>query len=114
MKQVLLRVRRVYFEDIKSGRKKVEYRKDSEHWRNMLGLHPISQASLPREETTPRIVRDPYVEKDTAVFLCGKDVYRCAIISIAYMDTPTSFSEQGKKDVDTPKCFAIHLGDEIR
>ena len=89
MKAVSLRVRKRYFDDIVSGKKQVEYRKCSLYWLRRF------------------IVDDP---PEVAVFVCGKRVHRRKIVEVKLVRTPANFSEQGKKDVPTSDCFAIHLG----
>jgi len=87
MKSLVLRIRKRYFKFIISGDKKVEYRKHSQFWEKR-----IKDAAI-------------------AVFICGKQVHRRRIISIQLIDTPKRFSAQGQKDVNTPKCYAINLGE---
>jgi len=88
-KQVALRVRREYFDAIKSHEKNVEYRKFSPFWQQRLANATI------------------------AVFFCGKDVHRRRIIRVEHIPTPLNFSEQGRKDVPTASCFAIFLGESL-
>ena len=90
MTSAVFRIRKRYFDAIVAGEKRKEYRRDSEFWRKRL------KPSL-----------------DTAVFICGKRVHRRKILSVTRQVTPTWFSEQGKKDVDTPTCLAFHLGSVI-
>jgi len=87
--KVSLRVRKRYFDLIVAGVKVVEYRKDSFYWKRML------MDNRPTE----------------AVFLCGKKIHRRKILDVLYIKTPKGFSEQGKKDVPTKMCYAIHLGE---
>jgi hypothetical protein len=94
MKIVVFRVRLEYFLQIESGQKNVELRKDSLFWRRrLLGPRPPS----------------------IALFLCGRrKLYRC-IVEIRVDQDPEvtlgrPLSAQGKKDIPTPKCFAIFLG----
>ena len=51
--------------------------------------------------------------KDIAVFICGPRVHRREIEKVPYVRTPSNFSEQGKKDVSTPHCWAVYLGKEV-
>lgn len=88
-KNLVLRIRKQYFDAIVSGEKTTEFRKDSDFWKK----------------------RIPGAE--VAVFICGKRVHRRFIRSIARIETPDWFSDQGKEDVDTPKCLAIELGQEV-
>jgi len=89
MKKAVFRIRRPYFDAIVKGEKTVEYRKWSKFW-------------LKRLENV-----------DIAVFICGKQKHCRKIVHVKQIPTPSFFSEQGKKDVDTASCFAIHLGEVI-
>lgn len=86
VKYAVFRIRWEYFGDVKSGVKTIEYRKASDFWR-------------------PRLK-----DADVAVFLCGKQVHRRRILFVEEIPTPDWFSSQGRKEVDTPTCFAVHLG----
>lgn len=97
MKSIVLRVRKRYIDVIDMLKKNIEYRRDSEFWRKRLNKYVGIE--------NPGLI---------AVFLCGKQVVRRLIKIIRRIRTPSTFSEQGKKDVDTPMCFAIHLGDKIQ
>ena len=93
MTSLVFRIRQRYFDAIIKGEKRTEFRRASPFWRKRIegkgeGLN-------------------------TAVFICGKRIHRRQITLIQEVETPSFFSEQGKKDVDTPTCFAIHLGYEI-
>lgn len=90
MKSLVCRIRKVYFDAIERGEKTVEYRKFSPFW----------------QKRTENV--------DIAVFICGKRVHRRRILEVAHIRTPNWFSEQGKQDVNTPTCFAIYLGAEIK
>lgn len=92
MTSLVFRIRKRYFDAIVSGEKTTEFRQASQFWRKRI---------TGKGETL-----------DTAVFICGKQVHRRRITLIQEVETPTWFSEQGKKDVDTPTAFAIHLGVE--
>jgi len=93
MKSLVLRIRKRYFDAIVSGEKTVEFRRDSEFWRKRI----IGKADV-----------------EIATFICGKRVHRRKITSIHRIKTPSWFSEQGKKDVDTSLCFVINLGGEVK
>lgn len=92
MKSVVFRIRKQYFDAIVRGEKTVEYRRDSMFWLRRLAPNP---------------------KPDVAVFICGKRVHRRKIIKIDHPLTPSNFSEQGKKDVSTRFCWAIHLGESL-
>jgi len=101
MKSIVFRVRKRYYDLIVEGDKTVEYRKDSRFWRKRLHLNRA------------RARAHVYDYPEIAVFICGKRVHRRKITDIKRVRTPTTFSEQGKKDVPTLFCFAIHLGEEV-
>ena len=90
----VFRIRERYFDLIVIGEKKIEYRKDKPFW-------------------VKRIIKANQEGRGAqAVFICGKRKHVRWITFIERMKTP-AFSEQGKKDVDTPECFGFHLGDEV-
>ena len=98
VKITVFRVRLEYFDQILNGTKNVELRKDSEFWRRrLLGPRPPS----------------------IALFLCGpRKLYR-RIVEIRADQDPEAIlgrplSAQGKKDIPTPKCFTIFLGDSMQ
>jgi hypothetical protein len=93
MKNLVFRIRKQYFDAIVSGEKTTEFRRASPFWRKRI----VSKGEA----------------LDTAVFICGKQIHRRQITLIQEIETPSWFSEQGKKDVDTPTCYAIHLGKQI-
>jgi len=93
LKSAVFRVRKRYFGAIVRGEKKVEYRKDSRFWAR-------------------RLVSNP--QPTVAIFLCGRQVHRRQITSIEFIETPKGFSKQGRKDIPTTYCWAIHLGEEIK
>ena len=92
MKSIVFRIRKPYFDAIVSGEKTVEFRRHSPFWEKRIKGTGV----------------------EVAVFICGKRVHRRKITYVQLIDTPTWFSEQGKKDVDTPQCYAIYLGEEIK
>lgn len=100
MKNLVFRIRKRYFDAIVSGEKTTEFRPDSSFWRARIDGKSLEEGEL-----------------WVGVFICGKRVHRREITWIQKMDTldtPTWFSEQGKKDVSTPKCYAIYLGKEVK
>lgn len=100
MKSVSFRIRRQYFDDIVSGKKKVELRKLSSFWKNrLLRCHSDDRP-------------------DVAVFVCGKDVHRREITFIGIGSAEHFLgrkpSEQGIKDIgDAVSVIAIGLGKEM-
>lgn len=92
-RKLVSRVRKRYFDAIVSGDKQTEYRADTPFWRARIDGKGVEG-------------EDPWI----FVFLCGKRIHRREITLIQKINTPSWFSEQGKKDISTPKCYAIHLG----
>ena len=100
-RKVSLRIRRIYFDQIKDGTKNIEFRKYNHYW--YVRLFPC-----PKE----------------AVFICGKEIYRTAIKFVSIysekdinISLGRSISEQGRKDLDIANlksAYAIHLGEEIK
>lgn len=88
IRRLVFRIRKRYFDAIVSGDKEVEYRPDTPFWRSRIDGKAVN----------------------IAVFICGKRIHRRTVWKIEKVDTPTTFSEQGKKDVPTKKCYAIYLG----
>ena len=95
MRSLVFRIRKRYFDAIVSGEKTTEFRPGTQFWRS-------------------RIDGKGIVKDWVAVFICGKRVHRRLITLIQKVDTPSWFSDQGKKDVYTPKCYAVHLGAEYK
>lgn len=99
-KQVMLRIRRIYYDLIASGEKTVELRADIQKWRWLLGVDP----------------------PDIARFVCGHDTHLRRITRIFYGDPEEilgrAVSEQGRKDLRldgdrrAERCIAIELGEE--
>lgn len=97
-KQVMLRVRREYFDAIVSGEKKEELRVDSPKWAWLLGPNP----------------------PDVARFVCGRETHLRKIVSIHWGDAEEILgrppSRQGRKDLgldlieSTEKVIVIRLG----
>ena len=104
-KKFVFRIRHQYFSKIREGKKTIEYRRDSPFWRKRIGI--IS-------ESTAHFDISDYTNRPIAIFICGKRIHKREIVGISRIDTPITFSEQGKKDVDTPLCFAFHLGKEVK
>jgi len=103
MNSLVFRVRKKYFRRITRGQTTIEYRRDSAFWKKR----------IEKLEKVPN--RDAWMPENLlAVFICGKRIFRKRIIYIERIQTPDNFSEQGNKDVDTPTCFAIHLGSEVK
>jgi len=108
-KTLVFRIRKRYFDDIVAGKKKVEYRRNSPYWRARLfgGNTPLNHVRG----------RHLFFEKTGDFFegllLCGKRKHSLKIWAVEKLATPNYFSDQGKKDVDTPTCFGFHLGDVI-
>lgn len=109
-KKLVFRVRKRYFDDIVNGRKIIEYRNDSPFWeKRVFGFDP------PLADNVKAPIHTIFPNGNwIAVFICGKQIHRRQIMEIDRIKTPNSFSEQGKKDVNTPYCFAFHLGRELK
>lgn len=105
MKKLVFRIRRQYFDAIVDGTKTVEYRRYIDFWLVRLGL---------RAYGLPLFRRYPGKAEFEAVFICGKRSHYREILYVERIVTPDSFSEQGKRDVDTPTCLAFYLGDVIQ
>jgi hypothetical protein len=114
MKSVVFRIRKQYFDAIITGEKTVEYRKNTPFWQKRL----LGANAQEIEATGLTAIHFPFKEEPeesmVAVFICGKRVHRRKIVAIERMKTPEWFSKQGKQDVSTETCFAIHLGEEIK
>jgi len=114
MKSISLRIRKEYFDAIVRGEKTVEYRRNSPYWqKRLLGMSFEEYASVMSSASDIFHFKDKPSEPMVAVFICGKRVHRRKIVAIERLKTPDWFSEQGKNDVDTEMCFAIHLGREL-
>lgn len=134
MKCFVFRIRRRYLDQImnrpgepeydpQKPTKNVEYRADSPHWQKlvfgMTNQEYVDTMSTLQHPLDECLTHFPVTltEKDIkerwggaiGVFICGKTVYRHPIRQIDRMPTPTTFSNQGKKDVPTPTCFAFAL-----
>lgn len=111
MKCLVFRTRLRYFEAIVSGEKIVEFRRNSPFWQKRV----FGMTAKEFEDSGGKPIEFPFKEEPkelmVAVFICGKRVHRRIIEYIERRVTPIGFSEQGKKDVDTPLCLAFHLGD---
>jgi hypothetical protein len=105
---LVFRIRKKYFDDIVSGKKTIEFRKDSLFWQKR--IHTIVESCGVKLSETNIVFPEP--SPIIGVFICGKRIHRRTVEQIVRMSTP-SFSEQGKKDVNTPFCFAFHLGQPI-
>ena len=115
VKQIPIRIRRPYFKTIKSREKTVEYRKNSPYWQKRLcGMSAEEYASVMGFADATFPFKQKPSQPMIAVFICGKDVLRKEIVVIERLKSPDWFSDQGKQDVDTETCFALHLGREIR
>jgi hypothetical protein len=94
-KNISLRIRKIYFDQIVAGTKKVELRQHTEFWRK-------------------RLLEGP--KPEIAVFICGDQIHRRWIRSISEGNPEEilgrPLSEQGKADVGD-LCYAIWLGDVL-
>lgn len=70
VKNLLLRVKRIYFDKIAAKQKKIEYRDCTDYWvSRLVDDVEVSESGLEQDE---KII---YREFDKVIFLCGKDVY---------------------------------------
>ncbi len=121
--KIIFRIRRRYYDKIVVGEKTDEKRRNSAYW-----LKVIKQlnAFLTRTQGVKGWLDEqallPFGKTEVdgcgiqAVFICGKgNKHTREVTDIERIRTPTeSFSEQGKKDVDTPLCYVFHLGAEVK
>jgi hypothetical protein len=125
--KVSFRIRRVYFDQIVKGEKTEEFRRDNDYWTKVVRrlccphcqkfisrrdtLHPAINFSYPYAGST---CSGPHI----AVFLCGKDVYRCQMISVHHYATARDGlgrdpSDQGKKDIGEGPVWGFKLGRKV-
>jgi hypothetical protein len=118
MFNLVFRIRKRYFDQIVAGTKTVEYRRDIPFWQvrinniaHAIGVNNIEYAIV----NTATTFSIPLTKNDNvqAIFICGKRIHRRQASQIERIKTPEYFSEQGKKDVNTPTCLAFHLGKAI-
>lgn len=115
VKQIPCRIRKRYFNLIRNEEKPIEYRKNSSYWqKRLLGMSAEDYASVMGFADATFPFKEKPTQPLVLVFLCGKDIHRREVVLIERMKTPDWFSSQGKKDVDTETCFALHLGREIK
>lgn len=98
--KVAFRIRRIYFDQIKAGTKKVEVRRASPYWMKAM-------------------MRGSGSVREVAVFVYGPDVHRREITAWSLHDNAEEvlgreLSAQGKKDVGRGKVIAVHLGEVVR
>lgn len=78
VKKLLLRVKRVYFDAIKSGQKKTEFRDCTEYWANRL-IEDVQE----NEDGSETLIYNKFSE---IIFTCGKDVHRAKHLSTVLND----------------------------
>ena len=114
----MFRIRRRYFDQIVAGTKTVEYRRDTPFWQvrinncfSRLGMKDMEYVIANNELTfnVPLYVDDSV----QAIFICGKAKHVRQAMGIQRLATPSYFSDQGKKDVNTSTCLAFNLGNTI-
>jgi hypothetical protein len=106
--KIVFRIKQEFFNEIVKGNKQIEYRADTAHWRKRV---------LPGDEKTEVSVgfgaifnEDINDIKWIGIFLCGKQKHMREIKSMTYIETPSEV----KHIIKTPRCFAFHLGEEIK
>lgn len=121
-KSLVFRVRQIYFDAIVNEDKNIEYRKDSAYWqKRVFGMSASQYCGVMGIDESKTHFNLTITSKEIAerfglligVFICGKRLHRREVIKIQRIKTPDWFSEQGKRDVDTPTCLAFHLGKKI-
>jgi hypothetical protein len=117
-KKLVFRIRKSYFDAIIKGDKNIEYRRDIHYWQiRIANLFPdhFQQKFFDTEAIFRVYGKDGVHGKDEieGVFICGKRKHSRLVLIIERIHTPSFFSKQGKKDVDTKNCLAFHLGREV-
>jgi ASC-1-like (ASCH) protein len=92
-------IKKKYFEDIKSGKKKVEYKIISDHWKQR--IESIRLQSFIDFNEYPEI---------GICFICGQEVHRRTVVDIR---TVKSLYTKKIDEVYANSWYEIHLGDEI-
>ncbi|MDD4979576.1 MAG: hypothetical protein PHI29_13200 [Gallionella sp.] len=123
--KIIFRIRRCYYDKIVAGTKTDEKRRNSEYWQKvLLNLNKYIERTRGIKDwlnTSPLIPFAAEVGNDAAtfgiqaVFISGKGIKHVReITAIQRIKTPReTFSEQGKKDVDTALCLVFSLGDVV-
>lgn len=121
-KSLVFRIRKNYYDAIVKEEKTIEYRKDSAFWqKRVFGMTASQYCGVMGIDESKSHFNLTITSKEIAerfgsliaVFICGKRVHRRDITKIQRIKTPDWFSEQGKRDVDTPTCLAFHLGKAV-
>jgi hypothetical protein len=109
----VFRIRQRYFDAIVAGTKTVEYRKDTKFWQVRI-FHAVPCLGEVQVYDSRMLFSTPGDwNLAIAVFICGKRKHQRWIRKIKRMPTPPYFSEQGKKDVNTPTCLGFQLGEVL-
>jgi hypothetical protein len=106
--KLVFRIRKRYYDQIVVGTKTVEYRRDIAFWQVRIA-NIFSKEAIQGNFQLTAALSGCEIE---AVFICGKRKHVRVCLGIERIPTPDYFSEQGKKDVNTPTCLAFHLGEE--
>ncbi len=105
----VFRIRKRYFDQIVAGTKTVEYRRDVPFWQVRLA-NVFGEEAVEGNFQVACALSGVDAE---GVFICGKRKHVREVTGVERLLTPTYFSEQGKKDVNTPTCLGFHLGAQI-
>ncbi|MFA5365398.1 MAG: hypothetical protein WC325_09495 [Candidatus Bathyarchaeia archaeon] len=109
IRKFVFRIRKRYFDMIVAGTKKIEYRRDIPFWQTRL----VNVFSKEAVQGNFQLSCSLSGIEAQAVFICGKRKHVRELTGVERLKTPEYFSEQGKKDVDTPTCLAFHLGEVV-
>ncbi len=110
-KWLIFRLRKQYLDDIIAGKKDVEYRRDSVFWKGRVEY--VMETKIDHiDHSFIKIPKESFAKPVYAVLVSGPRIHRKEIVFIERIKAPSWFSDQGKKDVDTPLCWAFHLGKE--
>jgi hypothetical protein len=109
IRKFVFRIRKRYYDLIVAGTKKIEYRRDIPFWQTRIA-NIFSKEAIEGNFQLSCNLSGVEVQ---AVFICGKRKHVRELTGIERLKTPDYFSEQGKKDVNTPTCLGFHLGEVI-
>lgn len=102
--EAYLVMKSVYYNQIKSGVKKVEYRDFTDYWVDRLLTHPLKTVKLNRGYTDEHMI----FEIDWIGVISDNDK------EIHAFDENGDMNEEGKSDTFDPRYISIHLGKRIK
>jgi len=109
IRKFVFRIRKRYYDLIVAGTKKVEYRRDIPFWQTRIA-NIFSKEAI---EGNFQLSCNLSGVEAQAVFICGRRKHVRELTGVERLKTPSYFSKQGKKDVNTPTCLGFHLGEVI-